>query len=66
MEQRVCYVCGKNPLSKDEVGISKKLINRNTDKFYCLHCLAEQFEITEDELRNKIEEFKAQGCTLFN
>ena len=58
-------VCGKEPLTKDEIGISRKLIDKKTSKFYCIPCLAEQFEITEEELLAKIEEFKAEGCTLF-
>ncbi len=65
METHSCYVCGKNPLSKDEVGICKKLIDKKTTKFYCLPCLAEQLEVTEEELVAKIEEFKEEGCTLF-
>ncbi len=65
METHSCYVCGKSPLSKDEVGVCKKLIDKKTKQFYCLTCLAEQFEVTVEELEAKIEEFKAEGCTLF-
>ena len=65
MERHSCYVCGKEPLTKDEIGISRKLIDKKTSKFYCIPCLSEQFEITEEELLAKIEEFKAEGCTLF-
>ena len=65
MERDSCYVCWKEPLTKDEIGISRKLIDKKTSKFYCIPCLAEQFEITEEELLAKIEEFKAEGCTLF-
>ena len=61
-----CYVCGKTPLSKDEIGLTKKLIDRNTIKFYCLPCMAEYFEVTEEELLAKIEEFKEEGCMLFS
>jgi len=60
-----CYVCGKQNLSKDEIGITKKLIDKNTKDFYCIPCLAEYLEVTEEELRDKIEEFKDEGCTLF-
>ncbi len=60
-----CYVCGKQDLSKDEIGITKKLIDKNTKVFYCLSCLAESLEVTEEELKDKIEEFKDEGCTLF-
>lgn len=65
MDQKQCYVCGKQPLSKDEVGLTKKLIGKKTKQFYCLACLAEYFEVTEEELVAKIEQFKDEGCTLF-
>lgn len=60
-----CYVCGKENLSKNEIGLVKKMIDKKTTKFYCLSCLAEYFEVTEDELVAKIEEFIEEGCTLF-
>lgn len=65
MEEKKCYVCGKSPLSKDEIGLTKKLIDKKASAFYCLSCMAEYFEVTEEELIAKIEEFKAEGCTLF-
>ena len=65
MESKKCYVCGKSPLSKDEIGITKKLSDKKTVNFYCLTFLAEYFEVDEDELLAKIEEFKNEGCTLF-
>lgn len=61
----VCYVCGKENLSKDEIGITKKLLGKSEKKIYCLPCLAEQLEVTEEELLDKIEEFKEEGCSLF-
>lgn len=60
-----CYVCGKENLSKNEIGLVKKMIGKKSTMFYCLPCLAEYFEVTEDELVAKIEEFKEEGCTLF-
>lgn len=65
METKKCYVCGKTPLSKNEVGLTKKLIDKKTQQFYCLPCLAEYLEVTEEELLAKIEEFKNEGCKLF-
>ena len=61
----VCYICGKENLSRNEIGITKKLIDVNTKQFYCLPCLADYLEVTETELLDKIEEFKAEGCKLF-
>ena len=60
-----CYICGKENLSKDEIGITKKLIDKKTKQFFCLSCLAEQLEVTETDLLDKIEEFKNEGCVLF-
>ena len=65
MAEKKCYVCGKSPLSKDEIGLTKKLIDKKTANFYCLSCLAESLEVSEEELLAKIEEFKDEGCTLF-
>lgn len=62
---KTCYVCGKTPLSKNEIGLTKKLIGKKSQIFYCLPCLADYLEVTPDELRAKIEEFKEEGCTLF-
>ena len=65
MQEKKCYVCGKTPLSKDEIGLTKKLIAKNTSNFYCIDCLADYLEVTVDELTAKLEEFKEEGCTLF-
>ena len=65
MTEKKCYVCGKKPLTKDEIGLTKKLINKKSTSFYCLSCLAEYLEVTEEELLAKVEEFKNEGCTLF-
>ena len=64
-ETKTCYVCGKESLSKDEIGLTKKLIDKKTMNFYCIDCLAEYLEVTTEELLDKIEEFKEEGCTLF-
>ena len=65
MEKKKCYVCGKKPLTKDEIGLTKKLIAKDSTYFYCMTCLAEYLEVTEEELLAKIEDFKREGCTLF-
>ena len=60
-----CVICGKKDISKNEIGLCKKLLGRNLDKYFCIDCLAEYLDTTKDDLNNKIEDFKAQGCTLF-
>lgn len=65
MECRACYVCGKEDLSKNEIGLAKKLLDKNTKRFYCLDCLADYLEVDTEFLLEKVEEFRTQGCTLF-
>lgn len=60
-----CAYCEKERLSKDEVGLNKKLIHRQIERMMCLTCMAAYFETTEEELTDKIAEFKRQGCALF-
>lgn len=60
-----CAICGKKPLKKDEIALYKKLIDAQAKKFYCLECLADWLEVSEDDLKAKIEQFKEEGCTLF-
>lgn len=64
-KKKTCYVCGKEDLNKNEIGLTKKLLDKNTKRFYCLDCLAEYLEIDTAFLFAKIEEFRQQGCTLF-
>lgn len=65
MKSKSCYICGKGNLSKDEIGLTKKLLGRNINYFYCIDCLAEHLEVETDFLYDKVEELKAQGCVLF-
>ena len=60
-----CVMCGKEHLNKDTIGINKKLLGEDIENFYCLDCLAEYLGCTVDELLDKIEEFKEEGCKLF-
>lgn len=60
----VCEKCGAS-LSRDEIGLHKKLVNRGSTSFCCIHCLSAMFRIPETELRDMIERFRDQGCTLF-
>ena len=60
-----CVICGKDHLEKDTIGINKKMLGENIDNFYCMDCLAEYLGCTVQELLDKIEEFKEEGCKLF-
>ena len=63
-EYNYCIACGTR-LSRDETALNKKLSGLDTEEFLCLECLAEELGVTEQDLRNKIEDFKESGCTLF-
>ena len=60
-----CIICGKKNLDKDTVGINNKMLGEGIDKFYCMDCLADYLGCTVQELLDKIEEFKEEGCKLF-
>jgi uncharacterized protein YlaI len=60
-----CYVCEKENLSKNDIGLTKKLLDKDTRIFYCIDCLAEYLEVDSEFLLAKVEEFKEQGCDLF-
>ncbi|MCM1529339.1 MAG: hypothetical protein NC093_05010 [Alistipes sp.] len=64
--KKKCISCGKNGLSKDEIGINLKLIGEDITNFYCLECLADVLEVSSQDILDKIEEFKDEGCTLFS
>ena len=59
-----CYECG-SALSKDEIALNKKLIDRSVKQFMCLDCMSKYFDCEIEDLKIKIDEFKEQGCTLF-
>lgn len=60
-----CVICGKSGLDKDTIGINKKLLGIEIKNFYCIDCLADYLECSVEELMDKIEEFKEEGCSLF-
>lgn len=66
MRQKICISCEKYPLTRDEIGINKKLLGEDIKNFYCLNCLAEYLETDVQDILDKIEEFKEEGCKLFN
>lgn len=61
-----CVICGQENLNKDTIGINKKMLGTDIVNFYCMECLADYLGCTVDELLDKIEEFKEEGCTLFS
>ena len=59
-----CKVCCRE-LTRDEIGLTKKLINRGASEFLCLTCLAKKFDMTVEECRTLIAHFREAGCHLF-
>lgn len=60
-----CIACLKENLDKNTIGINKKLLGESVNTFYCIDCLADFLDTTVEELKDKIEEFKDEGCDLF-
>lgn len=65
MKLESCVSCGKRPLVKNEIGITKKLLGESISNFYCLDCLANYLDVNLQDVLDKIEEFKEEGCKLF-
>lgn len=61
-----CVSCGLDDLDKNTVGLNKKLLGKKVKNFYCMDCLASYLDTTVEDLKEKIEEFKEEGCKLFD
>ena len=61
-----CIACKKDKLDKNTLGLNKKLLGEDICNFYCMECLADYLDVTGEELQDKIEQFKAEGCKLFS
>lgn len=60
-----CMNCGAE-LSRDEIGLYLKMVDRRSTSFLCISCLSESFSLPEQELREMIVRFKRAGCSLFD
>ncbi len=60
-----CIICGKESLDKNTIGINKKLLGEDIEHYYCIDCLADYLECTVQDIIDKIEQFKEEGCKLF-
>lgn len=59
-----CYLCEAR-LDKDTIGLNKKLLDKDLSRFLCMDCLAIHLDVDVEDLREKISEFKEQGCKFF-
>lgn len=60
-----CRKCGRI-LTSDEIAIYKRMVNRGATDFLCISCFAAAYRVSEELIREKIEHFRAMGCTLFS
>ena len=51
--------------AKDIIGANKKFLGRYQEEYFCVPCLCEVLDITEELLHERINEFKEEGCMLF-
>ena len=63
-KKQKCIDCGDD-LAKDEVGLSKKIIEPDGTQLFCYECMADYLGCTVDDLIEKVKQFKEEGCTLF-
>ena len=61
----VCKDCGSEITDKDVLGCNRKMLGKKTKNYYCLKCMAKEYEVKPDFLLEKIQEWKEQGCVLF-
>lgn len=64
LQPEKCAKCRK-ALTDDEIAVTKKLVNRGAEQFYCIDCLSAHFRVSPDDIREKIRWFRETGCTLF-
>ena len=66
LKKQNCAFCAKEITTRNDLGINIKLLGESTKSYHCLDCLAEYFECTVQDIIDKIEEFKSDGCELFS
>ena len=66
MNKVKCVACGRADLDKDTMGINKKLLGEDVSTYYCMDCLADYLGCEVQDILDKIEEFKEEGCKLFS
>lgn len=59
-----CIKCDKT-LKRDEIGLFKKLVDKNAQQYLCIECMAKHFDVSLSDLEEKIKQYKQLGCMLF-
>jgi len=65
-KKTICTICNEVTLTKNEIGLCKKLLGNKIENYFCIGCLADYLDTTIEDLNAKIEDFKEQGCVLFS
>ena len=60
----VCLTCKKTLIPLD-ISYSLKILGRSSKKLYCTECLRKSLNLTEEDMQNLYEKWKAEGCMLF-
>ena len=50
---------------KTKIVQAESVETKNVINVYCIECLAEVLEVSTQDILDKIEEFKDEGCKLF-
>lgn len=50
---------------KNALAMNMKMFGRSTEKFLCKKCLMKQFGWSQEDWDNQIQQFKSEGCKLF-
>ena len=58
-----CACCDR-PLTYDEYGLNRKF-HAGRDML-CIGCLAEDLDVTQERLKEKMEELRKAGCMYFS
>ena len=61
-----CVSCHKRICERDVLAVNMKLMGEDVGQYYCLDCLASTLGCSVQDILDKVEEFKAQGCKLFS
>jgi len=61
----ICEDCCKRIKSKEVLAMNMKYFGRNINKFFCKKCLMKNLNLTKEQWKEKVEDFKSQGCNLF-
>jgi hypothetical protein len=62
--QNSSCLCGSS-LPLDILSLNRKLLGDHSKKMYCLPCMSDLFECAVDDVVNKLDAFKREGCRLF-